>query len=109
MLEAVHRYEGTVSQFTGDGILALFGAPIAHEDHPQRAVSAALAVQHALGEYRRELHEQRGIAFQVRIGINSGPVVVGTIGTDLNMTYTAIGDTVNLAAGSRGWPSRGRS
>ena len=102
MLEAVHRYEGTVSQFTGDGILALFGAPIAHEDHAQRAVRAALAIQQALRDYQRELQEQRGIAFQVRIGLNSGPVVVGTIGTDLNMTYTAIGDTVNLASRIQG-------
>ncbi len=97
MLEQVHRYEGTVAQFTGDGILALFGAPIAHEDHAQRAVRAALAIQHALRAYRRELQEQHGLDFQMRIGLNSGPVVVGTIGTDLNMTYTALGDTVNLA------------
>jgi class 3 adenylate cyclase len=102
MLEAVHQYEGTVSQFTGDGILALFGAPIAHEDHAQRAVRAGLAIQQALGEYGHELQERRGIALKVRIGLNSGPVVVGTIGTDLNMTYTAIGDTVNLASRIQG-------
>jgi class 3 adenylate cyclase/tetratricopeptide (TPR) repeat protein len=107
MLEAVHRYEGTVSQFTGDGILALFGAPIAHEDHPQRAVRAALAIQHAIGQYQRELQAGSGLTFQVRIGINSGPVVVGTIGTDLNMTYAAIGDTVNLAARIQGLAAPG--
>jgi class 3 adenylate cyclase len=98
MLEAVHRYEGTVTQFLGDGILALFGAPLAHEDHAQRAVRAALAIQHALLAYQQELEESRGIRFQMRVGLNSGLVVVGTIGTDLNMTYTAIGDTVNLGS-----------
>jgi len=102
MRDAVHQYEGTVSQFTGDGILALFGAPIAHEDHAQRAIRAALAIQQALYRYQAELQEQRGIAVQVRIGLNSGPVVVGTIGTDVNATYTAIGDTVNLASRIQG-------
>ena len=98
MLGEVHRYEGTVSQFTGDGILALFGAPIAHEDHAQRAVRAALGIQQALRAYQRELQERLGIEFRVRIGLNSGPVVVGLIGTDLHMTYTALGDTVNLTS-----------
>jgi class 3 adenylate cyclase len=96
MLAEVHHYEGTVTQFLGDGILALFGAPIAHEDHAERAVRAALGIQHALRTYRQELQESRGIPFRMRIGLNSGLVVVGGIGTDLNMTYTAIGDTVNL-------------
>ncbi len=98
MLEAVHQYEGTVTQFLGDGILALFGAPIAHEDHAQRAVRAALGIQQALRAYQQQLQQSRGIHFQMRIGLNSGLVVVGTIGTDLNMTYTAIGDTVNLGS-----------
>jgi class 3 adenylate cyclase/tetratricopeptide (TPR) repeat protein len=96
MLEEVHRYEGTVTQFLGDGILALFGAPIAHEDHAQRAVRAALGIQRALRTYQQELQESRGIRFRMRMGLNSGLVVVGTIGTDLSMTYTALGDTVNL-------------
>ena len=106
MLEAVHRYEGTVSQFLGDGILALFGAPIAHEDHAQRAVRAALAIQSALGDIGRSSTRAR-IDFRVRVGLNSGPVVVGTIGTDLNMTYTAIGDTVNLASRIQTLPPTG--
>src|SRR5713226_4626337 len=80
--EEVHRYEGTVTQFLGDGILALFGAPITHEDHAQRAVRAALGIQQGL-------QEGRGILFRLRIGLNSGPVVVGTIGSDPNMTCTA--------------------
>ena len=98
MLTEVHRYEGTVSKFLGDGMLALFGAPIAHEDHGQRAVRAGLAIQVALREYRRELRESQGIDFRVRIGLNSGPVVVSRVDYDLTMEYSAIGDTVNLAA-----------
>jgi class 3 adenylate cyclase/tetratricopeptide (TPR) repeat protein len=97
MLDEVHQYEGTVSQFLGDGLLALFGAPIAHEDHAQRAVRAGLGIQAALQEYQRELKESRGIDFRMRIGLNSGPVVVGSVATDLKMEYTAVGDTVNLA------------
>src|SRR4029450_6762766 len=98
LLEAVHRYEGTVNQFTGDGVMALFGAPIAHEDHAGRAVAAALAMQQSLRRYADTLRAQRGIDFAVRIGINTGPVVVGKIGDDLRMDYTAQGETVNLAA-----------
>ena len=98
LLPEVHQYEGTVNQFTGDGIMALFGAPIAHEDAPERAVRAALGMQAALQRYREELQRERGIEFRMRIGINSGPVVVGKIGDDLRMDYTAIGDTTNLAA-----------
>src|SRR5262245_38375823 len=98
MLGEVHRYEGTVNQFLGDGIMALFGAPIAHEDHARRAVHAALGIQAALGEYRAELQRERGIDFQVRQGLNSGLVVVGSIGSDLRMDYTAVGDTTNVAA-----------
>jgi len=97
-LEAVHRYEGTVNQFTGDGVMALFGAPIAHEDHAVRAVAAALTAQANLREYGARLRHERGIEFAVRIGINTGPVVVGKIGDDLRMDYTAQGETVNLAA-----------
>jgi class 3 adenylate cyclase/DNA-binding SARP family transcriptional activator len=97
MLEPIHRYEGTVTQFLGDGLLALFGAPIAHEDHAQRGVRAALAVQESFRAFQGEVQESRGVQFQMRIGLNSGLVVVGTIGRDLSMTYTAIGDTVNLA------------
>ena len=98
MLVEVHRFEGTVSQFLGDGMLALFGAPIAHEDHALRAARAALAIQAALGEYQAELSTTRGIDFRVRIGLNSGPVVVGSVGVDLSMNYLAVGDTMNLAA-----------
>ena len=98
MLAEVHRYEGTVNQFLGDGIMALFGAPIAHEDHAQRAVHAALGIRAALAGYRAELQQARGIAFQVRQGLNTGLVVVGSIGSDLRMDYTAVGDTTNVAA-----------
>jgi class 3 adenylate cyclase/tetratricopeptide (TPR) repeat protein len=102
MLAEVHRYEGTVSHFLGDGIMALFGAPIAREDHAQSAVRAALGIQHALRVYQQELQEAQGIRFRMRVGLNSGLVVVGTIGSDLSMTYTAIGDTVNLASRVQG-------
>jgi len=98
MLTEVHRYEGTVNQFLGDGIMALFGAPIAHEDHAQRAVHAALGIRKALDLYHEELQRSRGITFQVRQGLNTGLVVVGSIGTDLRMDYTAVGDTTNVAA-----------
>ncbi|HEV2053664.1 MAG TPA: AAA family ATPase [Methylomirabilota bacterium] len=98
MLGEVHRYEGTVNQFLGDGLMALFGAPVAHEDHPLRAVHAALGLQRALASYRDQLRAQRGIEFQVRMGLNTGAVVVGKIGDNLRMDYTAVGDTTNLAA-----------
>lgn len=107
MLQEVHRFEGTVTQFLGDGVLALFGAPIAHEDHAQRAVRAALGIQQALKAYQQELQQERGIQFQMRIGLNSGPVVVGTISTDLHMTYTAVGDTVNLGSRMEGLAAPG--
>jgi class 3 adenylate cyclase len=97
MLAEVHRYEGTVNQFLGDGIMALFGAPIAHEDHARRAVHAALGIARALEGYQREL-ASRGIIFQARQGLNTGLVVVGAIGSDLRMDYTAVGDTTNIAA-----------
>jgi class 3 adenylate cyclase/ribosomal protein L40E len=98
MLAEVHRYEGTVNQFLGDGIMALFGAPIAHEDHAQRAVHAALGIRKALEGYQEELRSRLGISFQVRQGLNTGLVVVGSIGNDLRMDYTAVGDTTNVAA-----------
>jgi class 3 adenylate cyclase/tetratricopeptide (TPR) repeat protein len=94
----VHRFEGTINQYTGDGVMALFGAPIAHEDSPRRAVHAALGMQRAIQDFRRELQVQRGFSIQMRIGINTGLVVVGKIGDDLRMDYTAVGDTTNLAA-----------
>jgi class 3 adenylate cyclase len=98
LAEGVHRFEGTVNQYTGDGIMALFGAPIAHEDHAQRACWAALHLGDALRRYANELRLTRGLSFAVRMGINSGEVVVGTIGDDLRMDYTAQGHTVGLAA-----------
>ena len=98
ILAAVHGYEGTINQFLGDGVMALFGAPIAHEDHAGRALRAALAVQEGLAPLRADVQRTHGRDFRMRIGINTGPVVVGAIGRDLRMDYTAIGDTVNLAA-----------
>src|SRR5262245_27708554 len=94
----VERFEGFVDKFTGDGIMALFGAPIAHEDHAQRACYAALHLRDALKTYSDELRLARGLDFAVRIGLNTGEVVVGTIGDDLRMDYTAQGHTVGLAA-----------
>src|SRR3970282_550269 len=82
----------------GDGLMALFGAPIAHEDHAQRAVHAALEIQRALHDYRERLGRERGVDFRMRIGLNTGLVVVGAIGDNLRMDYTAVGDTTNLAA-----------
>ncbi len=98
MLAEVHRYEGTVNQFLGDGIMALFGAPIAHEDHAHRALRAALGIRKVLDEYQSELQQKRGVRFQMRQGLNTGLVVVGSIGSDLRMDYTAVGDTTNVAA-----------
>ncbi|MBI4763173.1 MAG: AAA family ATPase [Deltaproteobacteria bacterium] len=98
LMDEIHKYEGTINQFTGDGVMALFGAPLAHEDHAQRACYAALAIQKDLAEYGRKIKEDLGQEFLMRIGLNSGPVVVGAIGDDLHMDYTAIGDTINLAA-----------
>jgi class 3 adenylate cyclase/tetratricopeptide (TPR) repeat protein len=97
MLAEVHANEGTVNQFLGDGIMALFGAPIAHEDHARRAVRAALGIARALDAYQAEL-KPRGITFRARQGLNTGLVVVGSIGGDLRMDYTAVGDTTNVAA-----------
>src|SRR5216683_1765315 len=94
----VHRFEGTINQYTGDGVMALFGAPIAHEDSPRRAAHAALGIQGALRDYSKQLQAERDMVVQMRIGLNTGPVVVGSIGDDLRMDYTAVGDTTNLAA-----------
>jgi class 3 adenylate cyclase len=98
LADGVHRFEGTVNQYTGDGIMALFGAPIAHEDHAQRACWAALHLREELRRYGDELRLDRGISFAVRMGVNSGEVIVGKIGNDLRMDYTAQGQTVGLAA-----------
>jgi class 3 adenylate cyclase len=97
LTEGVHRFEGTVNQYTGDGIMALFGAPISHEDHAQRACYAALHLRDALRSYADELRRTQGVSLSTRIGINSGEVVVGKIGDDLRMDYTAQGHTVGLA------------
>jgi len=98
ILSAVHLYEGTVNQFLGDGVMALFGAPIAHEDHAHRALRAALAIQDGLSPLQQEIRRRFGVEFRLRMGINTGLVVVGAIGRDLRMDYTAVGDTTNLAA-----------
>ena len=98
MMEAVHRYEGTVNQVLGDGIMALFGAPIAHEDHAVRACYAALAMQAAMRRYGAEVRHAHGLEVQIRVGLNSGEVVVRAIGNDLHMDYSAIGQTTHLAA-----------
>src|SRR5215471_2666826 len=88
IMEAVHRYEGTVNQVMGDGIMALFGAPIGHEDHAVRACYAALRMQEAVGRYAEELRRSQGLDVQIRVGLNSGEVVVRSIGSDLRMDYT---------------------
>ncbi len=98
MMAAVHRYEGTVNQVMGDGIMALFGAPLAHEDHAVRACYAALAMQDAIRRYSVEVCRTHGIEVQIRVGLNSGEVVVRAIGNDLHMDYSAIGQTTHLAA-----------
>ena len=98
MMEAVHRYEGTVNQVMGDGIMALFGAPLAHEDHAVRACYAALRMQKILGSYAEGVLRTTGTPLEIRVGLNSGEVVVRSIGSDLRMDYSAIGRTVHLAA-----------
>ena len=98
MMDAVHRFEGTVNQVMGDGIMALFGAPLAHEDHGVRACYAALAMQDAVKKYADRMRRQHGTAIGIRVGLNSGEVVVRTIGSDLRMDYTAVGQTTHLAA-----------
>ena len=98
MMEAVHRYEGTVNQVMGDGIMALFGAPLAHEDHAVRACYSALRMQEAVKRYAEEIRRVEAIPVQIRVGLNSGEVVVRSIGSDLHMDYTAVGQTTHLAA-----------
>jgi class 3 adenylate cyclase len=98
MMQAVHRFEGTVNQVLGDGIMALFGAPIAHEDHALRACYAALAMQDAMRPYTDEVRRCRGVELHLRVGLNSGEVVVRAIGNDLHMDYSAVGETTHLAA-----------
>lgn len=93
----IHEHEGTINQFTGDGVMALFGAPIAHEAHAQRACQAALAIQSSMIHYGFQIEHKFKFEFKMRIGLNSGPVIVGGIGDDLRMDYTAVGDTTNLA------------
>lgn len=98
MSQAVFRYEGTIAQLQGDAMLAFFGAPVAHEDDPARAVMAALDMVAATDEFARQLKREHGLDFRIRAGINTGPVVVGNVGTDLRYEYTALGDAVNVAA-----------
>jgi len=98
MIRPIYKYEGTVPRLMGDAILAFFGAPIAHEDDPQRAVLAGLEIQANIEPYAQEVRQRFGVNFALRVGINTGLVVVGTVGSDLRMEYTAIGDAINLAA-----------
>jgi class 3 adenylate cyclase len=98
LMDEIHKFEGTINQFTGDGVMALFGAPVAHEDHAQRACYAALSIQKAIDEYSEKVKGDSGVDFKMRLGLNSGPVIVGSIGDDLRMDYTAVGDTTNLAS-----------
>src|SRR6266508_4440875 len=98
MMDAVHRYEGTVNQVMGDGIMALFGAPLAHEDHAVRACYAALDMQVAVRRFADGVRRSHGVGMQIRVGLNSGEVVVRAIGSDLHMDYSAVGQTTHLAA-----------
>ena len=98
MMEAVHRFEGTVNQVMGDGIMALFGAPLAHEDHAVRACYAALRMQETVKRYAEGVRRSEGVLIQIRVGLNSGKVVGRSIGSDLRMDYTAVGQTTNVAA-----------
>jgi class 3 adenylate cyclase len=98
MSRAIFRYEGTIAQLQGDAMVAFFGAPVAHEDDPERAVLAALDMVEATSEFARELQREHGIDFRIRAGINTGPVIVGNVGSDLRYEYTALGDAMNTAA-----------
>ncbi len=98
MSQAVFRYEGTIAQLQGDALLAFFGAPVAHEDDPERAIFAALDMLESIEEFARQLKADQGIEFHIRAGVNSGPVMVGNVGSDLRYEYTALGDAVNVAA-----------
>jgi hypothetical protein len=108
MIDAVHHYEGTVNQVMGDGIMALFGAPLAHEDHAVRACYAALRMQDSVNRYAETARRAHGVNLQIRIGLNSGEVVVRAIGSDLHMDYTAVGQTTHLAARMEQLASPGR-
>ena len=99
MMEAVHRYDGTVNQVMGDGIMALFGAPLALEDHAVRACYAALRMQEQVSRYGDDMQRRHGTPMQIRVGLNSGEVVVRSIGNDLHMDYSAIGQTTHLRRG----------
>src|ERR1044071_4053703 len=98
MIRPIYKYEGLVPRLMGDAILAFFGAPITHEDDPQRAVLAGLEIQQGIKPYAEEIRLRHGFEFGLRVGINTGLVVVGEMGSDLRMEYTAIGDAINLAA-----------
>ncbi|MES0361038.1 MAG: adenylate/guanylate cyclase domain-containing protein, partial [Anaerolineales bacterium] len=98
MIKPVYTYEGTVARLMGDGILAFFGAPLTHEDDPQRAVLAGLDIIAGIAPYREKIKASWGIDIDVRVGINTGLVVVGAVGSDLRMEYTALGDAINLAS-----------
>lgn len=98
LIAPIYRYEGTLARLMGDAILAFFGAPIAHEDDPNRAVLAGLEIIQAIGPYREEVQRKWGVDFEVRVGINTGLVVVGEVGSDLRVEYTALGDAINVAA-----------
>lgn len=98
LITPVYHYEGTLAHMMGDAILAFFGAPIAHEDDPQRAVLAGLEILRGIGPYCEQIKQQWGLDFSVRVGVNTGLVVVGAVGTDMRLEYTAMGDAVNLAA-----------
>jgi class 3 adenylate cyclase len=109
MMEAVHRYEGTVNQVMGDGVMALFGAPLAHEDHAVRACYSALRMQETVKRHSDEVRSTVDIPLKIRVGVNSGEVVVRSIGSDLRMDYSAVGQTTHLAARMSNWPMRVRS
>jgi class 3 adenylate cyclase len=99
LIEPVYRYEGTLARLMGDAVLAFFGAPVAHEDDPERAIRAALEMVRGARDYRARLEQEQGIqGFSVRVGIHTGLVVVGEVGSDLRVEYTAMGDAVNLAS-----------
>src|SRR5258706_12803292 len=95
---SIYHYEGTIARLLGDAMLAFFGAPVAHEDDPARAIRAALEILETTREYARLVKDKYGMDFAIRIGINTGPVVVGDVGSDLKYEYTAMGDAINLAA-----------
>jgi class 3 adenylate cyclase len=98
LVEVIHKYEGTVDKFTGDGLMALFGVPAAHENDPERAVRAALEMQSVLEPLQKRIRQGYGFDFQARIGLNTGTAIAGNLGNDFHQEYTVIGDTVNLAS-----------